>query len=314
MNGGVESGRTSMMVADLRDDALACVYNPAMAIVGIDSLDDERIAAYRMLKDRELAREGDRFIAEGAFVVQRLLASDFPVESVLVAQRRCEEIAPLVRSDAPIYIVSNQLIHDVIGYRFHSGVIACGRRKKSLSVEEVLKENPLRSSGLSSKQPRTGNSSLSKQSGNVTLVILPETSNSENLGAMIRISSAFGAAAMILGPKCCDPFWRQAIRVSMGTVFNLPIVRSHDLMRDLERLAVQDVQLWATVLDEGADNLADLRRPTRLGLLFGNEAQGLSENILSHCHRRVTIPMQLGTDSLNVSVSAGIFLYALSRP
>jgi tRNA G18 (ribose-2'-O)-methylase SpoU len=96
----------------------------------------------------------------------------------------------------------------------------------------------------------------------------------------------------------------------MGTAFYLPIVRSVDLARDLRRLRDEyGVELVATVLDEDAESLDAVPRPPRLGILFGNEAQGLSPEHVALCARRVTIPMKLGTDSLNVSVAAGIFLY-----
>jgi tRNA G18 (ribose-2'-O)-methylase SpoU len=96
----------------------------------------------------------------------------------------------------------------------------------------------------------------------------------------------------------------------MGTIFRIPIIQSQDLLSDLRRLRERHgVQLLATVLDESAEPLASAPRAARIGLLFGNEAQGLSSQHVAACDRRVTIPMKLGTDSLNVSVAAGIFLY-----
>jgi tRNA G18 (ribose-2'-O)-methylase SpoU len=118
---------------------------------------------------------------------------------------------------------------------------------------------------------------------------------------------------MLLGPQCVDPFWRQCVRVSMGTVFKLPLVRLNDLAEDLRRLGRDlGVELLATVLDDDAEPIERVRRAKRTGILFGNEAQGLSAEAVELCQRRVTIPMRLGTDSLNVAVSAGIFMYVLS--
>jgi tRNA G18 (ribose-2'-O)-methylase SpoU len=258
---------------------------------GIASLDDPRVAAYRNLKDRELAREGGRFIAEGEYVVRRLLASDFPTESVLLSERRVEEIAPLAPPDVPVYVASDEVMHQVIGFKFHSGVIACGRRKSNPSLEKVL-----------------------DRFGPVTLMILPETANAENLGALVRIAAGFGANGLVLGERSCDPFWRQSIRVSMGTVFTLPIVRSEDLRRDLVRLREEfGLELMATVLDADAEPLGEVRRGERIGVLFGNEAQGLGRVWVEVCDRRITIPMKLGTDSLNVAVAAGVVMWELSR-
>lgn len=148
----------------------------------------------------------------------------------------------------------------------------------------------------------------------VNLVILPQIAATDNLGSLIRISSAFGASAMILGERCCDPFYRQSIRVSMGTIFGMPLVRSADLMGDLRRLRGEfGVELVASVAEGSGEALAGARRSRMMGFLFGNEAQGLSGEEIGACDRRVTIPMMLGTDSLNVSVAAGVVLYHFTQ-
>lgn len=263
-----------------------------MALATITSLDDPRVALYRNLKDRELERRGRHFIAEGEHLTRRLLASDFPVDSVMLAERRVAEIAPIVPAHVPVYVVPQQLMNEIVGLKFHSGVLACGRRKPRQTIDQAIpRDKPA-----------------------LTLVICPEISNVENIGTMIRIAAGFGADAMILGERCHDPFWRQSVRVSMGAVFRLPIVQSDDLLRDLQRLRDEwRVQLVATVLDADAEPLATARRGPRLGLLFGSEAQGLERRWIDACDRRVTIPMKHGTDSLNVAVAAGIFLYHFTR-
>jgi len=259
-----------------------------MPLVTITSLDDPRIALYRNLKDRELERRGRHFIAEGEHLTRRLLASDFPVDSVMLAQRRVAAMAPVVPAHVPVYVVSQQLMNEIVGLKFHSGVLACGRRKERQTLDQVI--------------PR--------DKPDLTLVICPEISNVENIGTMIRIAAGFGADAMILGQRCHDPFWRQSVRVSMGTIFRLPLVQSDDLMRDLGRLREEwGVELVATVLNEAAEPLAAAKRGKKLGILFGSEAQGLDRAWIDACDRRVTIPMKHGTDSLNVAVAAGIFLY-----
>lgn len=258
----------------------------------LDSLDDPRLDPYRGLKERELARTGRRFIAEGPHLVRRLLDSDFPAESVLLSDRRAEEFAARVSVDIPVYILPDPLIHQVIGYRFHSGVIACGRRKPPVPLAGLIPPAP----------------------APVMVVVCPEIANTENLGTLIRTSAAFGATAMILGPRSCDPFFRQSIRVSMGTVFRLPIHQSADLGFDLNQLRRRhEVRLFAAVLDENAAPLSAFKPPGRSALLFGNEAQGLDIQWIKQCDRSLTIPMGLGTDSLNVSVAAAIFLYHFTR-
>lgn len=254
----------------------------------VTSIDDPRLDPYRALKDRELARDGNRFIAEGELVVRRLLGSDYPVESVLLAERRAQRLAPLVPGHVPVYVVPEELLRQIIGYKFQSGVIAVGRRKPQILLEQL---------------PALRNQ-------RVTLVICPETASAQNMGALIRISAAFGIDAMVLGERCCDPFWRQSIRVSMGTIFSLPLVFSTDLVRDLALMREQwGIELAAAVLDDHAEPLKAASRANRLGIVFGNEAQGLDDRIVSLCDRKVTIPMRTGIDSLNVAVAAGIFLH-----
>jgi tRNA G18 (ribose-2'-O)-methylase SpoU len=140
--------------------------------------------------------------------------------------------------------------------------------------------------------------------------VCPEIANTENLGVMIRIAAAFSVNAMVLGENCCDPFYRQAVRVSMGNVFGLPIVRSADLARGLEELSTRwGIECFATVLDNSAEPLSAIHPPHRAALLFGNEAQGLSQKWIDACDRCITIPMPSHVDSLNVAVAAGIFLH-----
>ena len=261
-------------------------------ILPIDNLNDPRVALYRALKDRDIARDGGRFISEGEMVVRRLLDSAFATESVLLSQRRVAEIAPIIPESIPVYALSDSLIEQIIGFRFHSGVMAVGLRGKKLSLDDLPRETDA-----------------------LRLMICPEIANTENLGGLIRIAAGFGLDALILGPQSCDPFFRQSVRVSMGTVFRLPIVQSDDLLRDLDRLREEwRAQLVATVLhDAAAESLQEMIVPKRFALLFGNEAQGLSDEVIQRCNRRVTIPMKLGTDSLNVMVAAGIFLFQFTR-
>jgi len=264
-----------------------------MSIIPIHSFDDPRLAPYRNLKERDLAREGDRFIAEGENLVKRLLASRLVTESVLLAERRVAELSPLVPEGVPVYAAPAEIVNQVLGFKFHSGVMAVGLRGVSPTIDEVMKVS-------------NGDA--------ITFLICPEIEKTDNMGALIRIAAAFGVSAMILGERCCDPFFRQSVRVSMGSAFVLPIVRSSDLAGDLQRLGDEfGVELIASVLDTGATSLESVKRPARLGLLLGNEAQGLGSEWLRFCGQRVTLPMKLGTDSLNVAVAAGILLYHFTR-
>lgn len=258
----------------------------------IDSIDDERLAPYRNLK--EMGTDIDeRFIAEGEFLVRRLIESDLFVESILITPRRLESFEPIVSDDTKIYVAREQSISDIVGFHFHRGVIACGARKPFVALADAF------------ASART----------NSTYVICPQVSDTENLGGIMRSAAAFGASALVIGPECCDPFLRRCVRVSMGAVFNLPIVRSDNLDRDFKTLSeAYSVEIIAAVLENGARLLSDAKRSNRpVAIVLGHEASGLTPDIIQRCHQSVTIPMHHGTDSLNVATAAAIFLYHFTR-
>ncbi len=260
-----------------------------MPILPIETLDDPRVALYRNLKDKQLAREGDRFLAEGEFLVRRLLASRFPCESILVEPHRAEELADLAGPDTPVYVAPPEVINGVIGFDFHRGALAIGKRLPPPDLADVVAPD---------------------EQGNSLLLICPKIHNSENLGAMLRTAACMGVTGVLLGPKCSDPFWRRTARVSMGAVFSLPIRRSPDLEADLLNLRDQfGFTLAATVLDEKASPLTDETRPPRFGVLLGSEDVGLAPKWQSLCQRKVTLPMAWEMDSMNVAMATVVFLY-----
>ena len=197
----------------------------------ISAPDDPRIQAYAALKDRDVARQGGRFIAEGEHLLRRLLASGYATESVLLTQRRADELSSLIPENLPVYVASKDVLNRIVGYKFHSGVLACGLRGPRRTLEEVLAIDQSR----------------------FRIVICEDINNAENLGGIVRVAAGFGADALVLGERCVDPFWRQCVRVSMGTVFRLPLVQSENLLADLKKLREEwNVELVATVLANDA--------------------------------------------------------------
>jgi tRNA G18 (ribose-2'-O)-methylase SpoU len=131
---------------------------------------------------------------------------------------------------------------------------------------------------------------------------------------VFRTAAAFGVDAVLLGPKSCDPLCRRALRVSMGGVLRVPFFRSTDLAADLKLLKQRwSVALAGTVLADEAELLPQVDWPDRVGLMLGNEFDGLEDQWLAFCDHRATIPMSPGTDSLNLGVAAGIFVYERMR-
>ena len=257
-------------------------------ITPIDSIDDPRLAVYRDLTTSKMAQREGLFIAEGMWLVRRLLGSTFRTHSVLVDERRVAELGVPVPDDVPLYVTPNGLVEKIIGFNFHRGVIGAGYRDRPRQLESV--------DGL--EAPRW------------TMIACDETQDPENLGTILRTCAAFGATAILLGRKCPDPFSRRVMRVSMGAALQLPIVPSSDLFRDLDSLRSQfQAQIMATILDRDAEPLRDARRPSRLVLVLGSEGHGLAPSWRTFCDRLVTIPMDPRVDSLNVAVACGIFLH-----
>jgi len=265
-----------------------------MTHLNIDSLDDPRLAFYRDLNRTNLAETNGRFIAEGWRLVERVLKSHFPIESLLVAEDYVERVGPHVPPGVPMYVAPRAMLTETIGFKFHRGVLACAMRQPGPTADEILAR-------LSPERP-------------ATVVVCPEIQDPENLGTIIRSSAAFGVDALLLGPGSADPFCRRVLRVSMGAVLGLPVAESRDLISLVDTLAERGgFERIAAVLDDAALPLQSLVRPNRLVLLFGNEAAGLSDEWLHHADRLATIAMRRGADSLNVGVAAGVFLYHFCR-
>jgi tRNA G18 (ribose-2'-O)-methylase SpoU len=258
-----------------------------MPLLPIASLDDPRLDVYRNLKTTNLTRWSGLFIAEGARVVRRLLESDFVVDQALVSEERLAEMRPHLSDTVPTFVLPHALAKALVGYNFHTGVLACGRRRPGPELQAIV-------NGAGER---------------LTLLVCPAVNDPDNLGSMIRTATAFGVDGIVLGRECADPFSRRVLRVSMGNALFVPIVESRELEAELTTLRQSGVDLIAAVLDDAAEPLASAQCGPRTALVFGNEAHGLGPAWERLCNRRVTIPMQRGTDSLNVAVAAGIFLY-----
>jgi tRNA G18 (ribose-2'-O)-methylase SpoU len=265
-----------------------------MPLIQIGNLDDPRVAIYRDLPQQNLTRHSGRFIAEGDKVVLRLIASSYRVESVLAEPELAERFAEKIPSQTPIYVMPKPLLQATVGFHFHRGVLACGLRQPAPALSDLVR---------------------SAQSQRIaTFVVCPDVQDPTNLGSIIRSAAAFGCSAMILGPKCADPFSRRVLRVSMAASLDLPIAQSRDLAVDLKQLAAAGFEVLATVLDANAVALSGFQRRDRTAVLFGSEGHGLADEWLALAERRVTIPMAAGIDSLNVAVAAAVVLWHICQP
>ena len=260
-----------------------------MPIIHVESIEDARLEKYRDLKKTNLTRWSNRFIVEGKLLVERLAKSRFRIDSIVSSQDHAKAIAEMVSEDVSIYVLPKSQVNSLVGFTFHRGVLGCGIRERIDDVSTLLRAN----------EPST-------------LVVCPDIVDPTNLGGIIRNCAAFGVDALILGPHCADPFSRRSIRVSMGTALRLPIVETTELLSCLRSLRENHkFRMVATVLDQDAEPLMQYRRSKNLAILFGSEGHGLGTDWKEIADHRVTLPMKLQTDSLNVTTACGIFLYHL---
>ncbi len=167
----------------------------------VASLDDPRIAFFRNLRERTLRGESI-FLAEGKIVTERLLQSKYQVDSLLVTEQYAEYFSTRVPAEIPIYVASERLLEQIVGFKYHQGVLAAGRRQPEPTFRQLLE-------AIGTRDP-------------LRLVVCPEVTKPENLGLIFRSAAAFDLDGVLLGAQACDPFSRRVLRVSMGACFLCP--------------------------------------------------------------------------------------------
>ncbi|XZE45791.1 TrmH family RNA methyltransferase [Pirellulaceae bacterium SH467] len=270
-----------------------------MSWTRIEDIQAPQLDPYRHLRTTNLTRFSGRFIAESKPLVARLLASRVQVESVLLDEAFIDEAKGWIPADQPVWVVPSAMISELIGFHFHRGYLACGLRPAIGTIADLLQMQAWEA--RPTKRDRW------------TGVLLVGVQDPENLGSILRTCSAFGIQDIVLGPQCVDPFARRVLRVSMGNAFKLRFFEVDDVHQALRALDEKGVESIAACLANDSEELCEFARQGHSIVLFGNEAHGLPEDILSECSRRLKIEMGLATDSLNVSVAAGIILHNLCR-
>ena len=265
-----------------------------MTIHRVASLDDRRLDPYRHLRTSNLTRFSGRFIAESRPLVQRLLASPLAVESVLIDEKFLEEAILWIPETASVLVVRSDAIEELVGFHFHRGYLACGIRPAKRTWPEPRPVSELTHTEI--QLPWTG-------------AYLIGVQDPENMGSILRSCAAFGIQDVLIGPECVDPFARRVLRVSMGNAFKLNLFEAMAPIETLAAMHALNIQTAGACLNDNSVELSQWQRPSRVAVLLGNEAHGLPRDVLDRVTQRVKISMDLGTDSLNVSVAAGIFLH-----
>ena len=260
--------------------------------VYLDDPADPRLEPFANIRERDLVGRQQQFIAEGEVVLKVLVGSPrFAILSCLIAEQRLGGLRSTldrVPAETEIYVVPAALMSLVAGFPIHRGVLALGRKPPQPALDVLLAGLPERA----------------------LVVVAVGIANHDNIGGIFRNAAAFGADAVLLDRTSCDPFYRKAIRVSVGGVFRVPSV-----IRPLnELLTALDASGFASLaLTPAAGNdLDDEPCGARMAVFFGAEGPGLPETVLHRC-RAVGIEMQSRFDSLNVATASGIVLHRFAK-
>ncbi|MFK4036948.1 TrmH family RNA methyltransferase [Nonomuraea wenchangensis] len=263
----------------------------------VTDADDPRLSDYTRLRDVELRKslEAERglFLAEGEKVIRRAIGAGYPIRSVLTTRRWLPSLADVL-GDSLVYVVSDEIMAGIAGFKVHRGALASMERLPLPSVERLLKGGARR------------------------LLVLEDLVDHSNIGAIFRSAAALGVDAVILSPRCADPLYRRAVKVSMGAVFSIPYARMDDWYEGLSRLREAGFQTLALTPDQKATPIDTAKLSDRVALLLGSEGDGLSSHWLEEADQAVCIPMSAtamaaGVDSLNVVAAAAIACHGLMR-
>jgi tRNA G18 (ribose-2'-O)-methylase SpoU len=267
---------------------------PTVNIVRIDDLDVPGLDDYARLTDVVLRRlrepAGGLYIAESSKVIARALAAGHRPRSVLVQEQWLGDMEALLAGwdDVTVFVGDASTLESLTGYNLHRGALAAMHRPELRSVSEVIE-------------------------GARRVVVLEDITDHTNVGAIFRAVAGIGADAVLISPRCADPLYRRSVRVSMGTVLQVPWTRLPEWSEAAPLLHAAGFHIAALALSDNAVTLDEFASdvPSKLALVLGSEGDGLSRQALSVADTVVTIPMSHGVDSLNVAAASAVALYTL---
>ena len=273
-------------------------------IINLETIDDPQLDAYARLTEAQLHSrlepEKGIFIAESSKVIERALDGGMQPLSFLMDQKWIEPLRPLVErasaeqgTDLPVYVLPHDELKKLTGFELTRGALAAFRRPPLPAVEDVL-------------------------AGAQRVAVLEDITNFTNVGAIFRSAAALGVDAVLVTPTCCDPLYRRCVRVSMGTVFQVPWTRIGTTKEDwpgagLDLLHRLGFKAAALALSHDSVTLDDprLKAEEKLALVLGTEGDGLAPETIAQCDYTVLIPMQHGVDSLNVAAASAVAFWEL---
>ena len=236
------------------------------------------------------------FIAESPTVIEVALASGLEPVALLTDERLLGSLDNIIEKcgDIPIYCAERSVLEQLTGFALTRGALCAMKRPKLKSVEELLKVAH-------------------------RVAVLEEIADSTNIGALFRSAAALGMDAVLVTPTCCDPLCRRAVRVSMGTIFQVPWTQIGELPADWPEKGIDLLHFFgfktaAMALSDHSVSIDDerLMAEDKLAIVLGTEGDGLSKTTIAKCDYTVKIPMYHGVDSLNVAAAGAVAFWQLS--
>ena len=269
-------------------------------IIEVTDLSAPELDVFARLTEAQLKnrRDPDKgiFIAESLKVIGHALDAGYEPLSFLMERRHIEGQARdlLARCrDVPVYTADRDILSSLTGYALTRGILCAMRRPRLRDAEAVC-------------------------AGARRIALLEGIVDPTNLGAIFRSAAALGMDAVLLSPTCCEPLSRRAVRVSMGTVFQVPWAFLGNSAKDWPHPGMETIKNWgfktaAMALDDRAVSIEDprLSGEEKLAILLGTEGDGLSPDTISACDYTVMIPMSHGVDSLNVAAASAVAFWEL---
>jgi len=265
-----------------------------MNVIRIDDGLDPRLSDYAGVGTPALLTERRLLIAEGRFVVRRLLASTrITTRSLLLNDAAVKGMADVIDAAGPevaVYVASAEVITAATGFNMHRGCLAVAERPPESSLGDVLATSAF-------------------------VTVLERVVDADNVGSVFRSSEAFGLDAVLVSPGCCDPFYRKAIRTSSGAALVVPFADAAPWPDALDAMRARGFVIAAMTPDGGVTDIgefvatADARG--KIAVLLGTEGHGLTDDALARADVRLRIPMTGALDSLNIATAAGITLHRL---
>ncbi|MCZ8178565.1 MAG: RNA methyltransferase [Rhizobium sp.] len=266
-------------------------------LIEITDPGDPRIAEFTSIRERDLTGRHGQFVAEGTVVLSMLAkahgrAGAVRAEKLLLLNNRVAGLSELIGQfppDVPVYVASAGVLDAIAGFHLHRGVLALGSRTAPPDLDAMIAGLP----------------------EDALVLVGCGISNHDNIGALFRNAAGFTADAVLLDATCCDPLYRKALRVSVGSVLTMPYARQESAEAVLGALAQAGFEIWA-LSPAGAVEIGAIAPGRRVALVMGTEGEGLPAAILDR-FRSARIAQAPGLDSLNVGTASGIALYAIAR-